>query len=96
MTHFRRPLVVALWLFVAFIANPALQLITILFFWSFGRRLAFTAGLMAGNCNMGLMLAALPVDADFDVILYFAIAQIPMYVLPAMTKPIYRRLLAPA
>lgn len=95
-TLIEQPAVVALWLFVAFIANPALQLVTILCFWSFGRRLAFTAGLMAGNCNMGLMLAALPPDTDFGVILFFAIAQIPMYMLPAMTKPIYRRLLAQA
>lgn len=92
-TLIERPGVVALWLFVAFIANPALQLVTILFFWGLGRRLAFTAGLMAGNCNMGLLLAALPADSDYDVILFFAIAQIPMYVLPALTKPIYRRLL---
>lgn len=95
-TLIERPAVVLLWLFASFVANPALQVITILCFWSLGRRLAFTAGLMAGNCNMGLMLAALPADADFDVILYFAVAQIPMYMLPAMTKPLYRRLLAPA
>ena len=93
LTMIERPGIVALWLFVSFIANPALQMVTILIFWSLGRRLAFTAGLLAGNCNMGLLLAALPASADYDVVLYFAIAQIPMYVLPALTKPIYRRLL---
>jgi len=95
-TLIERPNIVALWLTTAFIANPALQLLTILCFWTLGRNLAFTAGLMAGNCNMGLMLAALPPDSDFDVILYFAVAQIPMYMLPALLKPVYRRLLSRA
>lgn len=95
-TLMERPATVALWIFAAFIANPALQLITILAFARFGQRLALTAGLLAGNCNMGLMLAALPADADYDVILYFALAQLPMYMLPAMLKPFYRRLLARA
>jgi BASS family bile acid:Na+ symporter len=48
---------------------------------------------MTGNCNMGLVMVALADKADFDVIVFFAMAQIPMYMLPALLRPIYRRLL---
>lgn len=92
-TALQRPGTVALWILAAFIANPALQLVTALAFARFGRRLALTAGLLAGNCNMGLLLAALPAEADYDVTLFFALAQLPMYMLPALLRPLYRRLL---
>jgi BASS family bile acid:Na+ symporter len=42
---------------------------------------------------MGLVLVTLADKAEFDVILYFAVAQIPMYVLPGLLTPLYRRLL---
>jgi len=87
-----RPLVVALWLLVAFIANPALQLAGALAFSWLGRRRALTVGLVSGNCNMGLLLAAFPPGTDKDVVLYFAVAQLPMYMLPAILLPLYRRL----
>src|SRR3546814_18528910 len=57
-----------------------------------GRRRALTVGLISGNCNMGLLLAAFPPGTDGDVVLYFAVAQIPMYMLPALLLPLYRRL----
>jgi BASS family bile acid:Na+ symporter len=93
-TLLSRPLTVLLWLAAAFVANPLLQLLGMMAFCWLGRRGALTAGLITGNCNMGLILAALPPEADFDVVLYFAIAQIPMYMLPALILPLYRRLLA--
>jgi BASS family bile acid:Na+ symporter len=93
-TLMARPGTVLLWLAAAFIANPLLQILGILAFSWLGRRGALTAGLITGNCNMGLILAALPPGTDFDVTLYFAIAQIPMYMLPALILPLYRRLLA--
>ena len=42
---------------------------------------------------MGLMLAALPAERDADVLLFFAIAQLPMYMLPIVMVPVYKRLL---
>ncbi|SME97705.1 bile acid:Na+ symporter, BASS family [Tistlia consotensis] len=92
-TLLERPGTVALWLAAAFVANPGLQLIAALLFRPLGLRRALTVGLLAGNCNMGLLLAALPPGADFDVVLYFALAQLPMYMLPALALPLYRRLL---
>lgn len=91
-----RPGTVALWLSAAFIANPALQVAGALAFAWLGRRRALTIGLVSGNCNMGLLLAAFPPGTDSDVALYFAVAQLPMYMLPALLLPLYRRLVGPA
>lgn len=90
-TLIERPGTVALWLAVAFIANPALQVAGALAFSWLGWRRALTVGLVSGNCNMGLLLAAFPPGTDFDVVLYFAVAQLPMYMLPAVMLPLYRR-----
>ncbi len=94
-TLLERPMTVALWLLAAFIANPVLQIAGALAFSWLGRRRALTVGLVSGNCNMGLLLAAFPPGTDFDVVLYFAVAQLPMYMLPAVMLPLYRRLVQP-
>lgn len=91
---FARPRVVLLWLAAAFVANPLLQVLGTLAFSWMGLRRALTCGLLTGNCNMGLLLAALPPESDYDVVLFFALAQIPMYTLPALILPFYRRILA--
>ena len=81
------------WTLAGFLANIFLQFITaLLFFWC-GWRFALTLGLMTGNANMGLLLASLPADSDRDILLYFGLAQLPMYMLPALQKPLYRRLI---
>lgn len=89
------PQVAVLYLAVGFIANAALQFAGALAFWPLDRRSALTVGFVSGNRNMGLMLAVLGDGASAAVTLYFAIAQFPMYILPALLKPLYRRL-APA
>ncbi len=89
-TLLARPATVALWVAAAFVANPLLQGVTALAFAWLGRRQALTVGLAAGNCNMGLLMAALPADSDYDVFLFFALAQLPMYMLPALLAPLYR------
>lgn len=91
---FERPKTVAIWALTAFIANPLLQLLGILAFSWLGLRKALSVGLLSGNCNMGLMLAALPAERDADVLLFFAIAQLPMYMLPIVMMPLYKRLLS--
>ena len=42
---------------------------------------------------MGLVLVALEGKASFEVTVFFALAQIPMYTLPALLEPLYRRAL---
>ena len=92
-TIFARPETVALWTLAAFVANPVLQLLGIAAFSWLGLRKALSIGLLSGNCNMGLLLAALPAEKDADVLLFFAIAQLPMYMLPVVMVPLYKRLL---
>ena len=93
-TAFERPGFVALTVGAAFIANAGLQAVGAAVFWAAGRRIAFTAGHMIGNCNMGLVLAVLADKAAHDVVIFFALAQLPMYMLPGLAMPIYRKFLA--
>ena len=92
-TLLARPGFVALVIAVSFAANLILQALGAGAFAFLGRREALSVGLMTGNCNMGLVLVTLADRADLDVVLYFAIAQIPMYMLPALLLPLYRRLM---
>src|ERR1044072_7482669 len=55
---------------------------------------ALARGLAAGNRNMGLMLAAAGAAVGELTWLYFAIAQFPIYLMPAMLKPLARRFAA--
>jgi len=89
-----RPGYVALVTLAAFVANIALQVVGSLVAVKLGMRQALTVGFMTGNCNMGLVMVALADKADFDLIVFFAMAQLPMYMLPALFVPVYRRLLA--
>ncbi len=89
-----RPGFVVLVTVAAFCANILLQCLGTLASLRLARRSALTVGLMSGNRNMGLVLVALADKADFDLIVFFAMAQIPMYMLPALLGPVYRRLLA--
>ena len=90
---FARPGFVLLVIAAAFAANAGLQVLGTLVFLPAGRRLAFTAGHMAGNCNMALVLAVLADKAQTEVVIFFALAQLPMYMLPVAAKRIYRRFL---
>ncbi len=92
-TAIARPGFVALTTAAAFLANLGLLAAGALVFAGLGRRRALTFGLVSGNRNMGLLLAALAGAAERDVMLYFAIGQIPMDVLPALLAPLYRRLM---
>ena len=80
----------------AFAANILLQLLGTGLTAAMGRRPALTVGFATGNRNMGLLLAVLPADTAPDVLLFFALAQLPIYMLPAMVGPAYRRWLCPA
>lgn len=79
----------------SFAANLVLQAVSAAAFARLGRQGALTFGLAAGNRNMALVLAALPADADPHLLLWFAVAQFPIYLLPALSGRAYRRLLQP-
>ena len=81
---------------VAFAANILLQLLGAGVTAAMGRRSALTLGFASGNRNMGLLLAVLPAGSEPDALLFFALAQLPIYILPAALGPAYRRWLARA
>lgn len=68
-----------------------LMALTTLVFARLGMSQALALGLAAGNRNMGLMLAAAGAAVPDLTWLYFAIAQFPIYLMPAMLKPLARR-----
>ena len=73
---------------LSFIANAFLQLIGFGLFKSIGLKDAMTLGFAGGNKNMGIIVAVLPASSDPDIMLYFALAQFPMYVYPVLLKPL--------
>jgi hypothetical protein len=93
--HFRAdpPLVVKL-MALAFALALGLIAITALVFLRVGRARALAIGLIAGNRNIGLMLAATGFMVPDVAWLYFALAQFPIYLLPHLLKPLARRLAA--
>ena len=57
-----------------------------------GRRINLSVGLASGARNLGVILAVMPANADSDMLLYFAAGQFPIYIMPAVLKPIMLRL----
>lgn len=93
--HFRsNPLLVIELTALAFALALGLIAVTALVFLRAGRARAFAIGLIAGNRNIGLMLAASGFAVPDVAWLYFALAQFPIYLLPHLLKPLARRLSA--
>jgi BASS family bile acid:Na+ symporter len=76
---------------LSFALSLGLAALTALVFARLGGAQALALGLAAGNRNMGLMLAAAGTAVPDLTWLYFAIAQFPIYLTPAMLKPLARR-----
>ena len=97
--HFRAdPMLVvgltALALALAFALALAMIALTALVFLRAGPARAFAIGLIAGNRNIGLMLAATGFVVPDLAWLYFALMQFPIYLLPHLLKPLARRVSA--
>ena len=74
--------------------NLGLQILgSVLFAWR-GAQHALTLGLCSGNANLGLLLAALADRAGQELLVFVAAAQLPIYTLPMIQRPLYRRWLA--
>jgi len=86
------PLLVAELMALAFLLALGLIAITALVFLRAGRARALAIGLIAGNRNVGLMLAATGFAVPDIAWLYFALAQFPIYLLPHLLKPLAMRL----
>ncbi|MBT3660214.1 MAG: hypothetical protein HOK25_05725 [Rhodospirillaceae bacterium] len=61
-----------------------------------GKRVILSVGFAAGCRNLAVILAVLPAGVDPDMIMYFAVGQFPIYIMPAVMKPIMLRLVADA
>lgn len=59
------------------------------------RRDCLTAGYCSGGRHNALLMAVLPASADADIFLFIAAVQFPIYLIPALLEPVYRRLLRP-
>jgi BASS family bile acid:Na+ symporter len=79
-------------LVAAVVFNAGFQVLGALVFRGRGRLGALTVGLALGNRNMALMLVLMAGTAGPDFGLYVAMAQLPIYLLPSLGAPIYRRL----
>ncbi len=91
--HFRAdPLLVIELTALAFALALGMIALTALVFLRVGRARAFAIGLIAGNRNIGLMLAATGFVVPDVAWLYFAVAQFPIYLLPHLLKPLAKRL----
>lgn len=76
---------------LSFALSLALVGLTTFVFVRLGVGQALALGLAAGNRNMGLMLAAAGAAVPDLTWLYFAIAQLPIYLTPALLKPLARK-----
>jgi BASS family bile acid:Na+ symporter len=91
--HFRAdPLLVIELTALAFTLALGMIALTALVFLRAGRARALAIGLIAGNRNVGLMMAATGFLVPDVAWLYFALAQFPIYLLPHLLKPLARRL----
>jgi len=86
------PLLVAGLLLLAFVLALGQIALTALVFARAGSGRAFAIGLIGGNRNIGLMLAATGFAVPDVAWLYFALAQFPIYLLPHLLKPLAKRL----
>lgn len=77
---------------LAMAGNLGLNAMTAAVLWPFGRSLALSAGMLAGNRNQALFLAVLPAAADPGLLLFFALGQVPMFLSPFLLRPVYARL----
>jgi BASS family bile acid:Na+ symporter len=88
-----QPGYVTLVLATSFAANIGLQVFGAALFLWMGRREALTVGLVTGNTNLGLMMVTLADRAPPELLVCFVLGQIPMYFLPVVALPVYRRLM---
>jgi BASS family bile acid:Na+ symporter len=88
------PVRVAAIVVLVFTVSLGLQAIAYLAFLPLGKRPATTVALVAGNRNVAIVFGAAPAAVHPDAFLYLALLQFPIYLLPALLRPLYNRLSA--
>lgn len=74
-------------------ANVVQQVVATALFLPLGWTRALTVGMVSGNRNGAILLAALGDDASMELTLFVALGQLAIYGLPAVQKPLYRAFL---
>ncbi len=77
----------------AFIASALLLVVTTLVFWPWDKMTAATIGFASGCPNVGIIAGAIGLLLPQDTWFFFAVLQFPIYLMPVLLKPVYRRLL---
>jgi len=91
--HFyRHPLLVVEYTALAFLLTLVLSGTTAILLARYGWDRALGLGLLASQRNMALMLAAVGTLLSDNAWLYFALAQLPLYLLPATLLPVLRKI----
>jgi predicted Na+-dependent transporter len=78
---------------LVFALHLGLNLATVIVFLWAGLRTAATIGFTVGGRNIATAMAVLGTAVPDETWLFFAVLQFPIYLLPMLLKPIYRRLL---
>lgn len=86
------PAKVARYVVAAFLVNLLVQLASAVVFRARGYHDALTVSLVTGGKNAAILLAIVPPPIDPAIVLYVGAAQFPLYILPFMLEPVYRRL----
>jgi BASS family bile acid:Na+ symporter len=88
----KEPEFVLLTLLVSSVLMLSLYILSCIVFWRLGKNTAMAVGLVSGNCNLGLMYLVLADQAPLELLIFFAVGQIPMYCLPTLLLPVVRYL----
>ena len=83
------PLQLLLLASIAFGFNLTLQTIGLATAIFLPRRVAVTLAMMTGQRNMGILMAAIGATVEPEVFVYFVLAQLPIYTLPALLQRLY-------
>ncbi len=89
---FKEPLLVAGLSLLAFAIAIGLYVVTTLIFWRQGLKQSLALGFSSAHRNMGVMVAAAGSGLPELTWIYFAVAQFPIYLLPALAAPVVHRL----
>ncbi len=82
---------IPIFLAAAVLASIGSQLFSAVVFLRFEKRVAGAIALSTGNRNTALLLPVASGTFAQDLWLYLAVVQIPIYFLPMITKPLYRK-----
>lgn len=86
------PGLVLLYLAAGFATNLVLQVAGIVVFWLMARDAGLTVALVGGCRNLANLVAVLGPAASPELALFLAVGQFPLYFVPAICGPAYRRL----